>query len=61
MEGPAFLLGDLPERLADPEGRRVVMDTVRALERVPELLGAGTHLLATASARQSESAEQDGT
>jgi hypothetical protein len=37
------------------------METVRALERVPELLGAGTHLLATASAGQGESAEQDGT
>jgi SAM-dependent methyltransferase len=61
VEGPAFLLGDLPERLADPESRRVVMDTVRALERVPELLGAGTHLLATASASQGESVEQDGT
>jgi SAM-dependent methyltransferase len=52
VEGPAFLLGDLPERLADPEDRRVVMDTVRALEKVPELLGAGTHLLATAHAEQ---------
>jgi SAM-dependent methyltransferase len=50
VEGPAFLLGDLPERLADPEDRRVVLDTIRALEQVPELLGAGTHLLATAHA-----------
>jgi SAM-dependent methyltransferase len=48
VEGPAFLLGDLPERLAEPEDRRVVLDTLRALEQVPELLGAGTHLLATA-------------
>ncbi|HXP57355.1 MAG TPA: class I SAM-dependent methyltransferase [Streptosporangiaceae bacterium] len=51
VEGPAFLLGDLPERLADPEDRRVVLDTIRALEQVPELLGAGTHLLATAHAQ----------
>lgn len=50
VEGPAFLLGDLPERLANPEDRRVVLDTIRALEQVPELLGAGTHLLATAHA-----------
>jgi SAM-dependent methyltransferase len=50
VEGPAFLLGDLPERLADPGDRRVVLDTIRALEQVPELLGAGTHLLATAHA-----------
>lgn len=51
VEGPAFLLGDLPERLAEPEARRVVLDTIRALEQVPELLGAGTHLLATAHAQ----------
>ena len=50
VEGPAFLLHDLGARLADPEGRRVVMDTARALERVPELLGVGPHLLATARA-----------
>lgn len=49
VEGPAFLLGDLAERLADDEGRRFVMETARALERVPELLGIGPHLLATAS------------
>lgn len=48
VEGPAFLLGDLAERLADEESRRVVMETARALERVPELVGIGPHLLATA-------------
>ena len=47
VEGPAFLLADLPERLADPATRAVVLDTARALERVPELLGVGPHLLAT--------------
>jgi SAM-dependent methyltransferase len=52
VEGPAYLLSDLGDRLADPEGRRVVMDTARALERVPELLGIGPHLLATARAGQ---------
>ncbi len=50
VEGPAYLLGDLSERLADPEDRRVIMDTARVLERVPELLGIGPHLLATAHA-----------
>jgi SAM-dependent methyltransferase len=50
VEGPAYLLGDLSERLADPEDRRVILDTARALERVPELLGIGPHLLATARA-----------
>ena len=50
VEGAAYLLSDLGDRLADPDGRRVVMDTARALERVPELLGIGPHLLATAGA-----------
>jgi SAM-dependent methyltransferase len=47
VEGPAFMLDDLGERLDDEEGRRVVLETCRALERVPELLGIGPHLLAT--------------
>lgn len=47
VEGPAYLLDDLPERLADNDGRRVVLETARALERVPELMGIGPHLLAT--------------
>ncbi len=34
-------------RLEDPAGRAVVLDTARTLERVPELLGIGPHLLAT--------------
>ena len=51
VEGPAYLLGDLSERLADPEDRQVIMDTARVLERVPKLLGIGPHLLATAHAR----------
>lgn len=48
VEGPAMLLGDLAERLADEQARRIVLDTARALERVPELLGLGPHLIATA-------------
>ena len=48
VEGPAYLLDDLPERLADADARRVVLETARALERVPELMGIGPHLLATA-------------
>lgn len=50
VEGPAFLLGDLGDRLSDEESRRVLMETARALERVPELMGIGPHLLATARA-----------
>jgi hypothetical protein len=47
VEGPAFLLDDLAERLDDPVARAVVLETARALETVPELLGLGPHLLAT--------------
>ena len=46
VEGPAFLLADLAERLADPAARAVVLEAARAVERVPELLGIGPHLLA---------------
>jgi SAM-dependent methyltransferase len=48
VEGAAYLLEDLAERLHDDDARRVVMETARALERVPELLGVGPHLLVTA-------------
>jgi SAM-dependent methyltransferase len=48
VEGPAYLLADLTERLEDPAERAVILDTARAIERVPELLGIGPHLLATA-------------
>jgi SAM-dependent methyltransferase len=47
VEGGAFLLDDLDERMAEPEARQVVLDCARAHERVPELLGLGPHLLAT--------------
>jgi SAM-dependent methyltransferase len=47
VEGPAFLLADLAERLDEEAARAVVLDTARAVERVPELLGLGPHLLAT--------------
>lgn len=48
IEGPAALLGDLTERLADPAHADVVLAAARALEHVPELLGCGPHLLAVA-------------
>jgi SAM-dependent methyltransferase len=47
VEGPAFALGDIEERMADPVERALVLDTLRAVESVPELLGVGPHLLAT--------------
>jgi SAM-dependent methyltransferase len=48
VEGLAFTLDDLDQRMGDPLAREVVLETARALERVPELLGIGPHLLATA-------------
>jgi SAM-dependent methyltransferase len=48
VEGPASLLLDLSERMRDPADARVVLDAARSLERVPELVGVGPHLLATA-------------
>ena len=47
VECGVFLLPDLKERMADPAARKVIMDSARALERVPELIGLGSHLLAT--------------
>jgi cytosine/adenosine deaminase-related metal-dependent hydrolase len=47
LEGPAYLLADLNDRTADDRARAVVLETARALERVPELLGVSPHLLAT--------------
>src|SRR5215472_337895 len=52
VEGAGFMLSDLAERLADPADREVVLDTMRATERVPELLGLGPHLLVTAVRRE---------
>lgn len=54
VEGPAALLGDLADRLADPGHAAMVVDSARALENVPELLGYGPHLLAVARVRHSE-------
>ena len=48
VEGIAFALDDLGERLADPEARAVVLQAATTLERVPELLGLSPHMLATA-------------
>jgi hypothetical protein len=38
----------LADRLGDPYAWEVVLDAARALDRVPELLGIGPHLIVTA-------------
>ncbi|HEY2811904.1 MAG TPA: class I SAM-dependent methyltransferase [Acidimicrobiales bacterium] len=48
VEGIAFALEDLDARLDDPVERTLVLDTLRAVESVPDLIGVGPHLLATA-------------
>jgi SAM-dependent methyltransferase len=48
VEGPGMILPDLDARMADPADRAAILDGARALERVPELIGFGPHLLATA-------------
>jgi SAM-dependent methyltransferase len=47
VEGAAVLLDDLGVRMAAQRDWQVVLETARALERVPELMGIGPHLLAT--------------
>ena len=47
VEGPAFILGDLDARMADPVDRSVALAVARAIERVPELTGFGPHLIGT--------------
>ncbi|MGW3896715.1 condensation domain-containing protein [Micromonospora profundi] len=47
VEGSAFLLTDLTERMDDPLGHEAILASARAHERVPELLGIGPHLVAT--------------
>lgn len=51
VEGIAFALSDLEERLASPQDREVVLDAARRLGRIPQLLGLGPHLLAVARRR----------
>ena len=50
VEGVSFALGDLEERLADPEDRERLLFALRTSESAPDLLGVGPHLLATARA-----------
>jgi hypothetical protein len=52
VEGVAWMLPDLAERLADQGDRQIVLDSVAATEWVPELLGVGPHLLVTAVRRE---------
>jgi SAM-dependent methyltransferase len=48
VEGIAFALPDLEDRMKTRQSRDVVLDSARAIERVPELLGLSPHMLLTA-------------
>ena len=47
VEGIAFALSDLDDRMNDPEERALLLGGLRAVESVPDLLGLGPHLLAS--------------
>ena len=48
VEGPAWMLPDIQQRLADPTRRERVLAAIRRVETEPSLLGASSHLLAIA-------------
>ncbi|SRR5579883_6558 len=45
IEGPAWLLQNLPEQWEDPSRREMLLQTVRWLESEPSLIGASAHLM----------------
>jgi SAM-dependent methyltransferase len=50
VEGPAWMLPDIQQRLADPGRRERVLAAIRRVETEPSLLGASAHLLVVAAA-----------
>lgn len=48
VEGPGWILPDVPERLADPHRRDALLGVARMLETEPAMLGSSAHLLAVA-------------
>jgi SAM-dependent methyltransferase len=46
VEGPAWMLPDIRQRLADPPRRERLLRAIRRIETEPSLLGASSHLLA---------------
>jgi GrpB-like predicted nucleotidyltransferase (UPF0157 family)/ubiquinone/menaquinone biosynthesis C-methylase UbiE len=51
VEGPGWILTDFDERWKDSARRRVILDTARALENAPSIVGASAHLLGVARKR----------
>lgn len=48
VEGMAYWIPDLAERLSDPDKRAVVLELLEKTEREPAIIGATAHLLAVA-------------
>jgi SAM-dependent methyltransferase len=48
LEGPGWILPDLPERMANAHRRAALMRVARVLETEPAVLGTSAHLLAVA-------------
>lgn len=48
LEGPGWILPDVPERMADPERRPALLRVARLLETEPSVVGISAHLLAVA-------------
>jgi SAM-dependent methyltransferase len=49
VEGLPLAGSDMQSRVDDPTAWKVLLDSARAIERVPELLGLSPHLIATAT------------
>lgn len=50
IEGPGWILPDLPARMADPRQRADLLNVARVFESEPSVLGVSSHLLVTARA-----------
>jgi ubiquinone/menaquinone biosynthesis C-methylase UbiE len=48
LEGPGWILPDVPERMADDHRRAALLGVARMLETEPAMVGASAHLLAVA-------------
>jgi SAM-dependent methyltransferase len=48
VEGPGWILPDVPERMATPPRREALLRVARMLETEPSVLGSSAHLLAVA-------------
>jgi ubiquinone/menaquinone biosynthesis C-methylase UbiE len=48
IEGPGWMLPDVPARMADAQRRAALLRVARALEREPSVVGISAHLLAVA-------------